>query len=265
MKLFHADCMDVLRSLPDGCADLTLTDPPYSITGLKWDIKLDLPAVFAELFRVTRERGAVVSFATEPFTSRVIMLNEKYYKYSWLWIKPYTTGIMNCNCRPLKKSEDITVFSKAAAGSAAKKENRMNYFPIMVKREKADYTVAKARRRKPCAIMSETTVHLPKVYTEKYPTNVLYFGRDKESFHPTQKPVALLEYLIKTYTREGDCVLDPFAGSASTAVACINTGRRFIGCEKDAEFFRIAVHRLESALLKQSPNLRESLEVASSV
>jgi site-specific DNA-methyltransferase (adenine-specific) len=219
-----------MDEIQDGVVDLVLTDPPYGTTRCKWDEVIPFEPMWESLRRVTKQDGAIVLFGGEPFSSKVRASNLQEYKYDWVWVKENGTGFLNAKKQPLRVHEDIMVFYR----------RQCTYNPQM----RTGFTPYKTTS----SSKTDNYGDYDRVETvssgERYPINALYFGRDKDKYHPTQKPVALLEYLIKTYTNEGDLVLDFTMGSGSTGVACRNTGRRFIGIEKDEKYFNIERERI---------------------
>lgn len=253
IQLHNGNCLDIMKTIPSGSVDMVLCDPPYSETRAKWDVCLDFGMLWEEYKRIVKENGAVVLFGNEPFSSRLRMSNIEQYKYDWKWVKNHPTGFANSNYRPMRKYEDIMVFSKANA-SAGGKSNPMTYNPQGI----VAIGLCKKNRTNRMGLIDDNNINRGEnnvmksesEYIQKftnYPSNVLFFDIETERFHPTQKPVALLEYLIQTYTNEGGTVLDNTMGSGSTGVACVNTGRNFIGIELDAKYFNVAKQRIESA------------------
>ncbi len=241
MQLFHDDCFNVFPLLADKSVDLVLCDMPYGTTACKWDTVIDLERMWLELKRITKDRVSFIFTASQPFTSILINSNLNIFKYSWVWHKTNSGGgFFNANYQPIKKHEDIVIFSylNASTGSV----NNMIYNPQEL--IKCNQIGRKIRR------YSETVGDRPcraKEYIQKfknYPISILQFDNDNNKFHPTQKPVALMEYLIKTYSNEGDTVLDFCMGSGTTGVACKTLNRNFIGIEKEKEYFDIAVKRI---------------------
>ena len=211
---------------------MILCDLPYGMTDCKWDTIIPFDELWKQYNRIVKDNGAVVLFSAQPFTTKVIGSNPKQFRYCWYWVKPYATGFCFAKYQPMRKVEDICVFYKKA----------VTYFPQGLKAVKNPKE--KKKKKKSGSVYSG----LSKPHIQKwtnYPTNILnYAGVYKDRKHPSQKPVDLLEYLIKTYTNEGETVLDNCMGSGSTGEACINTGRRFIGIEKDDKYYKLAKERL---------------------
>lgn len=231
--LMQGDCLDLMPLLPDASIDLILCDLPYGTTQNKWDSVIDLPTLWKEYMRISR--GAVVLTACQPFTSALIMSNLAWFRHEWVWEKNKASGHLNAKRRPMRAHEDIVVFA----------ENQPRYFPQMTEGHKPG-NYAKRAAQSTCYGAAESTEYGGS--TKRYPRSVQLFpvmnNDDPEKSHPTQKPVALMEYLISTYTNEGDTVLDNCMGSGTTGVACLNTGRKFIGIEKDPEYFGTCVKRM---------------------
>ena len=225
--LIEGDCLDVMRELAPDSIDMVLCDLPYGTTQNKWDAVIPFEPLWTEYRRICE--GVVVLTASQPFTSALVMSNFNQFKYAWVWEKSAATGHLNAKRMPMKKHEDVLVFGKGPY-------NPQGLQPFMksVRRGSngANFGVSG------CENFQEHT---------GYPRSILSFASEGKTVHPTQKPVALLEYLIRTYTNEGDLVLDNTMGSGSTGVACANTGRRFIGIEKDPAYFDIACERIEHA------------------
>jgi site-specific DNA-methyltransferase (adenine-specific) len=242
MNLMLGDCLERMKEIPDGSVDMILADPPYGTTACKWDSVIDLPLMWEQLKRIIKPSGAVVLFAAQPFTSKLIASNYDMFAYCWYWLKSKPTGFPNANVRPMFNIEDITVFSKGKANPRA--IDRIPYNPQGV----VECTRHKTRKTKEGTVNNgEKDGSLSGNYTStltNYPRQLLEFASESKTQHPTQKPVDLMEYLIKTYTNEGETVLDFCIGSGTTGVACMNTNRKFIGIEKDAGYFEIAKQRL---------------------
>ena len=241
-QIVHGDCLQVMKEIPDKSIDLILCDLPYGTTACKWDTIIPFEPLWKQYERIIKDNGAIVLFGSEPFSSQLRMSNINRYKYDWIWLKSNKTGHLNAKHRPLKSHELISVFSKAEARA---KGVCMIYNPQGL--------VEVNRKRKEIRYDNKTNHNYyresrnNKEYIQRYanfPDSVLAFNRDKEISHPTQKPVALFEYLIKTYTNEGEVVLDNCIGSGTTAIASLNTGRYFIGIEKDEQYHKIACERV---------------------
>lgn len=237
-KLYLGDCLEVMDKLIERGikVDAIITDPPYGTTACKWDVVIPFDEMWSRLNKLIKPNGAIVLFGSEPFSSKLRVSNIKNFKYDWIWEKEQGVGFQLVKYRPLIKNENISVFCNKTPF----------YNPQMVKLDKPK----KIKRKAGSNGKSETS---PLKYSDervskyeyKYPVNILQFKRDR-GLHPTQKPISLLEYLIKTYTKEGELVLDFTMGSGSTGVACINTNRKFIGIELDENYFNIATSRIEN-------------------
>lgn len=242
IQLLNGDCLELMKDIPDKSIDMILADLPYGTTACKWDTIIPFEPLWEQYERVIKDNGAIVLTASQPFTSALVMSKAKWFKHAWVWDKVTARGHLVAKHRPMQQTEDIIVFSK--------KGKRVNYYPIMVKRPEDKIEVRKTREYGRTEIMGGKKGRLSeKVYDEWYPKNILRFSNAKssnESIHPTQKPVELMEYLIKTYTNEGETVLDNVMGSGTTGVACKNLNRNFIGIELDEEYFNIAKERIES-------------------
>ena len=240
MKLYHGDCLEKMKLIPDKSVDMVLTDPPYGTTACKWDLVIPFEPMWEQLKRIIKDNNAIVLFGCQPFTSSLIMSNSKDFKYEWIWKKSRATGHLNSKKMPMRQHESLLVFGK----------NKLNYFPQMSIKDKPR-SAQKSVKAKGAYGNLEEGVFRAVSESLGYPTTVLQFNdayHDRESgLHPTQKPVTLLEYLIKTYTLENETVLDFTMGSGSTGVACKNLGRKFIGIEKDEKYFEIAKKRIKEA------------------
>lgn len=232
IKLINGDCLEEMKKIPDGSIDLVLTDPPYGTTACKWDSVIPLDEMWEQLSRLVKPKRAVVVTASQPFTTTLISSNLKNYKYNWIWNKRAFSNQMMAKKQPLRITEDVVVFNSGI------------YFPQgLVEVNKTTKQGARITDNIGGGIR-------PKSYVQthtNYPKNLIEFQKDRPSLHPTQKPVALMEYLVKTYTQPGDTVLDFTMGSGTTGVACVNTGRSFIGIELDKTYFDIAQKRIEEA------------------
>jgi site-specific DNA-methyltransferase (adenine-specific) len=245
MKLMKGDCLERMKEIGSGTVDMILTDPPYGTTACKWDSIIPLEPMWEQLKRVIKPNGAIVMTASQPFTSVLICSNIKQFKCDWVWEKSRATGVLNAKRQPLRNKEDILVFYKkqptynpqglidvnkmvGTGGTKANKEG--NATGKISQTESGKYLQAKGG----------------------YPKQIQKFKSASKTVHPTQKPVALMEYLIKTYTNEGETVLDFTMGSGTTGVACANLRRDFIGIEMDSDYFAIAEGRIKDALEERS-------------
>jgi len=233
IDLRKGDCLEIMKNIPDGSIDAIITDPPYGTTACKWDSVIPFEPMWKQLNRIIKKNGAIVLFGSEPFSSYLRCSNIKNYKYDWKWdkIKPSAHGI--AKYQPLRVYEDIIIF------------NGKIYYPQMVKKDKPRIAYGSKQSKN-----NEHGFGFKKLdryeITHSYPKNILKVSNAKQKgkTHPTQKPVALMEYLIKTYTNENETVLDFTMGSGTTGVACVNTNRNFIGIELDDKYFEIAKQRL---------------------
>ncbi len=233
--LYCGDCLDVLPTLPSASVDAIIADPPYGTTACKWDSVIPLDAMWAELKRVIKPRGAIVLFGAQPFTSALVMSNAGHFRYEWIWKKTRPTNSMNCNRSPLKEHESVLVFSSGAP----------NYNPQMTPTKRV--VESKRKVNKGGIVGGVEMVRQFDNHGLAYPRTVLDIANPNyDTLHPTQKPVDLLRYLVRTYTNADETVLDFTMGSGTTGVACEMEGRRFIGIELDAGYFDIAKRRIES-------------------
>ena len=237
MNLMFGDCLERMKEIPDGSVDMILADPPYGTTACKWDVVIPLDAMWFELKRIIKPKGAIVLFGIEPFSSFLRCSNIKDYKYDWYWQKERPTNVMQVKRRAGKVVETISVFYSS----------QCLYNP-----QKTAHT-GELRTNKvkngSLGKLIDSNCGVPTSYRDdrtRYPIQVLKFNRDclKSNLHPTQKPIALMEYLIRTYTNENETVLDFTFGSGTTGVACMNTNRKFIGIEMDDHYFDIGSKRI---------------------
>jgi len=246
VKLYHGDCLEILPTLEAGSVDAVIADLPYGITACKWDTVIPFEPLWTQYKRVIKRRGAIVLFGSQPFVSVLVMSNLKWFRYEWIWEKDKGPNFGAVKFRPFTVSEHIVVFSK----------NRHTYNPQMwnagfvTNRSASDGQYVGEQNVYGSNGLRTTWRNA----TNRYPRNVIRFavpkhndGRNDGHCHPTQKPVPLLEYLIRTYTNEGEAVLDNTMGSGTTGVACVQTGRDFIGIEIDKGYFDIAKARIEKA------------------
>lgn len=241
-NLIHGECIEEMKKLKDKCIDLILCDLPYGTTDCSWDNIIDFNLLWEQYHRIIKDNGAIVLFSAQPFTTKLINSNLKNYKYSWYWIKNKCTGFTFAKHQPMRKVEDINVFYK----------KKPLYIPQgLIKLDKPKLKKRKPKKQNSDDIYKTSTLLKEHVieYTN-YPNNVLYFDKETKNVHPTQKPNDLLEYLIKTYTREGDLILDNCMGSGSCGVAAAKNKRRFIGIELNKDYFEIAKNRIERAYME---------------
>ena len=230
IQLFQGDCLQLMNDIPDKSVDLILTDLPYGTTACKWDSVLPFDQLWGGYNRIVKDDGCIALFGSEPFSTLLRYSNLKHFKYDWIWEKEQGANFMLCKYQPYKVHEIISIFGN----------KKMRYFPQMT--EGKPYVSGKGTS-------GDITNNVPKVQTvnkgTRYPRSIQKFNTQKNhSVHPTQKPVALLEYLIRTYTMEGDTVFDSCMGSGSTGVACKNLNRDFIGMELDEKYFELAKTRI---------------------
>ena len=265
VELYQGDCLEKMNNISDHSVDLILCDLPYGTTDrkgikdkgdnrlLSWDTVIPLDKLWEQYRRVLKDRGTIVLTADQPFTSQLILSNLDWFKYEWIWKKKKTTGFLLANYRPMKQTEDIVVFSPAGAAAASRHGGNMTYNPqgLIEKR------VKKKNSAKRLGNFLHNPEHMGKgnkllhetEYEQKYtnyPSEIIEFGLDKDSIHPTQKPVALMDYLIKTYSNENEVVLDNCMGSGTTGVSAVKCNRKFIGIEKDKHYFDLASDRIMS-------------------
>ena len=233
-KIYNEDCLEGMKRIPDGSVDMILCDLPYGTTACSWDTIIPFEALWAQYERVIKDNGAIVLTASQPFTSNLVMSNPKMFKYEWIWNKTRPTGSMLAKKRPLKEHESILVFYK----------KQPTYNPQMTKVKKI---VEKERVVNKGEVNGN--VSLKRKFDNgglAYPRSIQVFANpNHNSLHPTQKTVSLFEYLIKTYTNEGETVLDNCMGSGTTAIACMNTERNFIGFELDETYYEKSLERIK--------------------
>ncbi len=281
--LYCGDCLIEMNKILDVSVDLILCDLPYGTTDrngtenkganriLGWDNIIPLDKLWEQYKRILKPNGVVVLTADQPFTSQLILSNLDWFKYEWIWKKRKTTGFLLANYRPMKCTEDIVVFSPAGAAAASRNGKNMTYNPQgliekNVKKKNNAKRLGKFLHQPEHMGAGNKLLHETE-YEQKYtnyPSEIIEFGLDKDVVHPTQKPVELMEYLVRTYSNEGEVVLDNCMGSGTTGVACMNTGRIFIGIEKEENYYKIAEQRISSTvplaeLAHRTPNALEDL------
>lgn len=253
MKLVNGECLEEMKQIPDQSIDMILCDLPYGTTGCKWDLVIPFDKLWEQYKRVIKQYGAIVLFGDEPFSSHLRVSNLAMYKYDWYWRKSRPSGFTNAKLKPLKDIETISVFSRGMTANGSNKN--MSYIPQGLEDCNVSWTrptiyLDGDRGVNPTRKNSKLNRVIEKT---GYPRQVLDFPNpNNDILHPTQKPVDLLEYLIKTYSNEGDVVLDNTMGSGSTGVACVNTNRDFVGIEKDETYFKIAEKRIKEAQVQMS-------------
>ena len=246
IELYHGDCLEIMTTISDKSIDMILCDLPYGTTDCKWDAIIPFEPLWKEYKRIIKDRGCIALFGSEPFSSHLRMSNIKQFQYDWIWNKNKSGNPFNAKYRPHLIFELISIFGNG----------KINYYPIMEAAKKENIRPLNISKHKTdflngfkSGLFQHSENYNPNL---RYPKNELNFKNSQKEcnplnrIHPTQKPVPLLEYLIKTYTLEGETVLDNCMGSGSTGVACINTNRKFIGIEKDETYFEIARKRIEA-------------------
>lgn len=256
VKVAKGDCLDVMRSIPSDSVDLILCDLPYGTTKCKWDSIIDTDKMWLEYRRILKKpHGVVALFSQQPFTTRLIAANYEWHKYNLIWKKNKTTQFLLANYRPMKCTEDICVFSPGGAAAASRETGNMTYNPQGL----TPVNIVKKNSEKRIGKMLNQVHHLGannkllsnteyKQTFTNYPTEMLEFDIENDTVHETQKPVRLIEYLIRTYSNEGAIVLDNTMGSGTTGIGCINTGRTFLGIELEPKYFDLSVERLRKRL-----------------
>jgi site-specific DNA-methyltransferase (adenine-specific) len=265
VKLYEGDCLEKMSYIDDNSVDLILADLPYGTTDRKgkkgsrifaWDSVIPLEPLWEQYKRVLKKNGAVVLTADQPFTSQLVMSNLEWFKYEWVWKKSRTTGFFTANYRPMKCTEDILVFSEGGAAAASVKSgNNMTYNPqgLIEKRVKKKNSAKRLGKLLGNVdfVGKNNKMLGNSEYEQKwtnYPKEILEFSIETGTIHPTQKPVPLMEYLIKTYSNEGETVLDNVMGSGTTGIAAINCNRNFIGIEKEKQYFEVSLERISEKI-----------------
>jgi len=244
-QIICGDCLEVMKDIPDKSIDMILCDLPYGTTACKWDTTIPFEPLWEQYKRVIKDNGAIVLTASQPFTSALVMSNIMMFKYCWVWDKKIPSGMSYARFQPMRQHEDILVFYNG----------KTTYNPQMTKRDKP--IKSGGTKRSESAPIAYKDPNFKRIYDYKNPTTLIVFDKiRKGSLHPTQKPVALFEYLIKTYTNKGDLVLDNCIGSGTTGVAAKQLGRNYIGIEKDAEYAEIARNRIASVVYQPELDLK---------
>lgn len=249
IQLFLGDCLQIMPTLAENSIDAIVTDLPYGTTACKWDTVIPLAPMWEQVRPLLRQPSAFITTASQPFTSALIMSNPEWFKYCLVWEKTLPTNFLNASNRPLVRHEDIVVFSNGTTANCS--PNRMVYNPQMsegkpyVKQDRQDKRVGAWEKGNRTPFELRTNVN----HGKRFPTTIIKVSNNNHgSVHPTQKPVALYDHLVRTYTDADGAILDFVMGSGTTGVACVQTGRRFIGIEIDPTYFEIAVKRIEAAL-----------------
>lgn len=243
-KIYNEECIEGMKNrIPDKSISLILCDLPYGAIDSDWDVIIPFNKLWEQYERIITDKGAIVLTANGLFTHKVVASNPDLYRYKWIWVKNTATNFLNAKSKPMSSFEEVLVFSKGVTANGS--DNRMNYFPQGLKK------LQKGRKNQP---KKGGYVNVNKLKDGKdsvseytnYPKDVLRFSMETDTWHPSQKPTALFEYLVKTYTKEGDVVLDNCMGSGTTAIACMKTNRNFIGFELEKEYYEKILERIEA-------------------
>jgi len=238
-SIINGDCLEVMKDIADHSVDCIICDLPYAITNCHWDKLIPFDLLWEQYKRIIKPNGAICLFGSQPFTSALVMSNPKWFKYEWIWVKNKPSGFVQAKNKPMSKHENILIFSEGVTVHAMQSERRMIFFPQNL--IEINKLVSGARPSKGAGGVTKRPSHKNKIIQShtNYPTSDIYFSKLDKTAHPTQKPVALIEYLIKTYTLEGELILDNTSGSGTLAIACINTNRQYICIEKDEHYFEV--------------------------
>jgi site-specific DNA-methyltransferase (adenine-specific) len=252
ITLLHGDCLQRMKEIPDNSVDLILCDLPYGTTKCKWDTIIDIDTLWVEYKRIIKKpSGVILLFGQQPFTSRLVSSNYEWFKYNIIWKKNKTTQFLLANYRPMKCTEDICVFSQGGAAAASKHKGNMTYNPqglkpVNIKKKNSKERIGKMLNQShhlgPNNKLTSNTEYSQKF--TNYPIELIEFDIEYDTIHETQKPVKLIEYLIKTYSNEKETVLDNTMGSGTTGIGCINTNRKFIGIELNDLYYRLSKYRI---------------------
>ncbi|MBR1805806.1 MAG: site-specific DNA-methyltransferase [Selenomonadaceae bacterium] len=252
-QIFNEDCISGMKKLDDGSVDAIICDPPFQTTDASWDIRLPIEEMWAEFNRVTKQNAAIVLFSQLPFAVDLINANRKMFRYEWIWTKSKAVGFLNANRMPMRAHENILVFYRKLPTYNPQFRTGKPYVRIQDEEPRTRESVYQGRG-------SSITINDGNHY---YPRDVLEYSQPTTNnkmeprFHPTQKPVDLMEFLVRTYTNEGELVLDSTMGSGSTGVACMKSRRRFVGFELNKKFYDVSRQRLERAINERDQNLFE--------
>tara|TARA_B110000211_G_scaffold68338_1_gene78982 strand:+ start:245 stop:1129 length:885 start_codon:yes stop_codon:yes gene_type:complete len=252
ITLLHGDCLERMRDIPDDSVNLVLCDLPYGSTKCKWDTIINIEKLWVEYKRIVKKpSGVILLFGQQPFTSMLVSSNYEWFKYNIIWKKNKTTQFLLANYRPMKCTEDICVFSKGGAAAASRKTGNMTYnpqnlIPVDIKKKNSKERIGKMLNQSH-HLGPNNKLTSNSEYSQKftnYPNELIEFDIEYDTIHETQKPVKLIEYLIKTYSNENEIVLDNTMGSGTTGIGCVNTNRKFIGIELDATYYKLSKHRI---------------------
>jgi len=239
-KIYQGDCLELMKQIGDKSVDLILCDLPYGVTARnKWDVIIPFEKMWEQYKRIIKEDGAIILTATQPFASMLVMSNIEMFKYEWIWEKTQGTEFLNAKKQPLRNHEQVLVFYKS----------QPSYNPQMW--QSTPYTTKRLDKSYSTNYGKQTRVDTINTDGKRYPLTVQKIKYDREKLHPTQKPIELFEYMIKTYSNEGDTILDNCIGSGTTAIACIKTKRNFIGIELEEKYVKITNERIKQELLKE--------------
>lgn len=248
-KIYHTDCLEGMKEIPDRSIDMILCDLPYAQTASKWDELIPFDKLWEQYERIIKSKGAIVLFASGRFTYQLYQSNPQMFRYKWIWVKSRKGNFVNAKNRPMTQFEEILVFSFATTANGSR--NKMNYFPQGLSVYGKEFENSESKFGN---IVHKRPSHKKKTVREftGYPSDILQFSNVTKPIHPTQKPVDLCEYMINTYTHKGDLVLDNCMGSGTTAIACMNTDREFIGFEKEKKYYDIAQERIRNHIVQLS-------------
>ena len=241
--IYNEDCLEGMKRIPDGSIDAIICDLPYGTTKNAWDSLIPLDKLWEQYKRIIKPSGAIVLFSQQPFTSALVMSNPKMFRYEWIWEKEMGTGFLNANYAPLKSHENVVIFSSLAACYVKNPADAMVYYPQMT--DGKPYTCKQGKMEHNYDTKNMVAAIETKNEGKRYPKTVLRYSRDKDKIHPTQKPVELVRYLVRTYTKEGEIILDNCMGSGTTAVACMKEKRHYVGFELSKEFFDKSIERIK--------------------
>jgi len=254
LQLYFGDCIEKMSLIQDDSIDLILCDLPYGSTKCKWDTVIDITALWTHYKRIIKKpSGVILLFGQQPFTSMLVSSNYEWFKYNLIWKKNKTTQYLLANYRPMKCTEDICVFSKGGAAAASRHKGNMTYNPqglvaVNIKKRNSEKRIGKMLNQSHHLGPNNKLISNQE-YSQKftnYPNELIEFDIESDTIHETQKPVLLIEHLIKTYSNEGDCVLDNTMGSGTTGIGCIKTNRKFIGIELEEKYFKLSKYRIQN-------------------